>query len=71
MDRVAEYEKPLEGVGERGLVRVKKYPKKGSSEVGVTALQGNFTLNLTHTSGEGRTDPGPLTQLLKKALTRL
>jgi hypothetical protein len=71
MDRVAEYEKPLEGVGERGLVRVKKYPKKGSSEVGVTALQDNFTLSLTHTSGEGKTDPGPLTELLKKALTRL
>jgi hypothetical protein len=71
MDRVAEYEKPLEGVGERGLVRVKKYPKKGSSEVGVTALQDNFTLSLTHTSGEGKTDPGPLTELLRKALTRL
>jgi hypothetical protein len=71
MDRVAEYEKPLDGVGERGLLRVKKYPKKGSSEVGVTALQGNFTLSLTHTSTEGKTDPAPLTELLKKALTRL
>ena len=38
MDRVAELEKPLDGVGERGLVRVKKYPKKGTSEIGVTAL---------------------------------
>ena len=71
MDRVAEVEKPLEGVGERGLVRVKKYPKKGSSEIGVTALQGNFTLSLTHTSTEGKSDPGPLTELLKTALTRL
>jgi hypothetical protein len=71
MDRVAEYEKPLEGVGERGLLRVKKYPKQGTSEVGVTALKGNFTLNLTHTSTEGKTDPGPLTELLKRALTRL
>jgi hypothetical protein len=71
MDRVAEVEKPLEGVGERGLVRVKKYPKKGVSEVGVTALKGNFTLSLTHTSTEGKTDSGPLTELLKKALTRL
>jgi hypothetical protein len=70
MDRVAEVEKPLEGVGERGLVRVRKYPK-GSSEVGVTALKGNFTLSLTHTSTTGKTDPGPLTELLKKALTRL
>ena len=71
MDRVAEVEKPLEGVGERGLVRVKKYPKKGSSEVGVTALQGNFTLSLTHSSTEGKSHPGPLTELLRKALTRL
>jgi hypothetical protein len=71
MDRVAEVEKPLEGVGERGLVRVKKYAKKGTSEVGVTALQENFTLSLTHTSTEGKTEPGPLTELLKKALGRL
>ena len=71
MDRVAEYEKPLEGVGERGLLRVKKYPKKGTSEVGVTALTGNFTLSLVHTSTEGKTDPGPLIALLKQALTRL
>jgi hypothetical protein len=70
MDRVAEVEKPLEGVGERGLVRVRKY-SKGSSEVGVTALKDNFTLSLTHTSTTGKTDPGPLTELLKKALTRL
>lgn len=71
MDRVAEVEKPLEGVGERGLVRVKKYAKKGTSEIGVTALQGNFRLSLTHTSTEGKTEPGPLTELLKKALKRL
>jgi hypothetical protein len=71
MDRVAEVEKPLEGVGERGLIRVKKYPKKGVSEIGVTALKGNFTLALTHTSTEAKTDPGPLTELLKKALARL
>jgi hypothetical protein len=71
MDRVAELEKPLDGVGERGLVRVKKYKKKGTSEVGVTGLKGNFTLALIHTSTEGRTDPGPLTDLLRTALTRL
>jgi hypothetical protein len=71
MDRVAEVEKPLSGVGERGLIRVKKYPKKGSSEVGVTALQGNFTLSLTHSSTSGKTDPEPLTDLLRTALTRL
>ena len=71
MDRKAEYEKPLDGAGERGLVRVKKYPKKGSSEVGVTALKANFTLSLIHTSTEGETDPEPLIELLKKALTRL
>ncbi len=71
MDRVAEVEKALAGVGERGLVRVKKYPKKGSSEVGVTALKANFTLSLVHTSTEGKTDPGPLTDLLRKALERL
>jgi hypothetical protein len=71
MDRMAELDKPLEGVGERGLVRVKKYAKTGTSEVGVTALKRNFTLSLTHTSTAGATDPGPLTQLLKKALNRL
>jgi hypothetical protein len=71
MDRVAEVEKPLEGVGERALVRVKKYPKKGTSEIGVTALRGHFTLSLNHTSTEGKTDPGPLTELLRKAVDRL
>jgi hypothetical protein len=71
MDRMAEVEKPLAGAGERGLLRVKKYPKKGTSEVGVTALQGAFTLSLTHTSSAGRTDPEPLAELLKRALTRL
>jgi hypothetical protein len=71
MDRVAEVEKPLAGVGERGLQRVKKYPKKGTSEIGVTALHGSFTLSLVHTSTEGSTDAGPLTELLRTALTRL
>ncbi len=52
-------------------MRVKKYPKKGSSELGVTALKGSFTLSLTHTSTEGKTDPAPLTELLRTALTRL
>ena len=70
MERVAEVEKPLAGVGEQGLKRVKKY-KTGGSEVGVTALQDNFTLALIHTSQEGKTDPGPIAELLKKALTRL
>ena len=70
IDRVAEVEKPLEGVGERGLVRVRK-SAKGANEVGVTALKGNFTLSLTHTSTEGKADPGPLTALLRTALTRL
>jgi hypothetical protein len=71
MDRVAEVEKPLAGVGERGLVRVRKYPKQGTSEISVTALQGSFTLSLVHTSTEMKTDPGPLTDLLRTALTRL
>ena len=71
MDRMAEYEKPLAGVGERALVRVKKYPKKGSSEISVTALHENFTVALCHTSTAGRTDPEPLAQLVKKVLTRL
>jgi hypothetical protein len=71
MDRVAEVEKPLAGVGERGLVRVKKHPKRGTSEIGVTALQGNFTLSLVHTSNAMQADPAPLTELLRTALTRL
>ena len=71
MDRVAEVEKPLPGVGERGLLRVKRYRKTGASEIGVMALQGNFTLSLTHTSREGKTDPAPLKELLEKALKRL
>jgi hypothetical protein len=71
MDRMAELEKPLVGVGERGLVRTKKHPKTGSSEVGVTALKRNFTLSLTHTSTTGTTDAGPLTELLKRAIDRL
>lgn len=71
MDRMAEVEKPLAGVGERGLMRVEKFPKKGANEVGVTALKGNFTLSLTHTSAQGSADPGPLTELLKTALGRL
>jgi hypothetical protein len=70
MERVGQYEKPLAGVGEQGLKRIKKY-KTGDSEIGVTALKDNFTLSLTHTSKEGKTDEGPITELLKKALTRL
>jgi hypothetical protein len=70
MDRVAEVEKPLDGVGERGLLHVEKR-KSGTSEVGVTALQDNFNLSLVHTSSEGKTDPEPLKQLLNKALKRL
>jgi len=61
----------MEGVGERGLARVKKCPKKGVSEVEVTALLGSFTLALTHTSSEDKTDPGRLSELLRTALTRL
>jgi hypothetical protein len=71
MDRVAEVEKPLAGVGERGLVRVKKHPERGTSEISVTALQGTFTLSLVHTSTTMQTDPAPLTDLLRTALTRL
>ena len=71
MDRMAEYEKPLDGVGERALVRVKKYPKTGSSEIAVTALQGNFTVSLTHTSSDGKTDPEPIGELSKTALMRI
>ena len=71
MDRMAELEKPLDGVGERGLVRVKRYRKTGTSEVGVTALKDNFTLSLVHTGTAGVTDPGPLTELLRTALSRL
>lgn len=71
MDRLAEYEKPLDGVGERALVHVEKHPKQGTSEVGVTALQGNFTVALVHTSTAGATDPAPLAELLRTVLTRL
>ena len=70
MDRMAELEKPLEGVGERGLKRVKHY-KAGNSEIGVTALKGRYTLSLTHTALKGRRDIEPLTGLLQTALTRL
>ncbi len=71
MDRMADTEKPLDGVGERGLVRVKTYAKAGTSEVGVTALHRNFTLSLTHTSTRGATDAGPLVELLRTAISRL
>lgn len=71
MDRIEEDSEPLAGVGERGLVRVKSYRKTGSSEVGVTALQGTHALSLTHTSTKGSRDPGPLKDLLRTALTRL
>jgi hypothetical protein len=72
MDRMAEVEhKPLDGVGERGLVRVKSYRKQGTSEVGVTAHKGRYNLSLTHTTADGATEYGPLTELLRKALDRL
>lgn len=71
MDRIAEYEKPLAGIGERALTRVKKYPKQGSSEMSVTALQRNFTVSLCHTSTTGKTDLAPLIELTKTVLTRL
>lgn len=70
MERVAEVEKPLDGVGERGLVRKKKNAKTGGNEVGVTALKDNFTLSLTHWSKEGKADAAALTELLKSALER-
>lgn len=71
MDRIAEVEKPLGGVGERGLQRVKHYRKTGRTEIGVTALKGTYVLSLTHTVTDGRRDVGPLTGLLETALTRL
>jgi hypothetical protein len=71
MDRMNEAEhKPLEGVGDRGLVRVKSYKKSGKSEVGVSARKGVYTLSLTWSSSKGETDYGPLTDLLRTALTR-
>ena len=71
MDRMNEAEhEPLEGVGDRGLMRVKSYKQKGTSEVGVSARKGVYTLSLTHTSATGQTDHGPLTDLLRTALTR-
>jgi hypothetical protein len=71
MDRMAELEKPLAGVGERGLKRIKHYKKTGKSEVGVTALSGRYTLSLTHTAMEGRREVDSLTGLLRTVLTRL
>ena len=71
MDRMAEDEMPLEGVGERGLQRVKHYKKTGKSEVGVTALKGSYALSLTHTAMKGRSETDSLTELLRKALARL
>ena len=71
MHRLAEYEKPLDGVGERALVHVKRYPKEGTREVGVTALQGNFTVALVHSGPGDSTDPAPLAELLRTVLTRL
>jgi len=71
MDRMAQEWKPLGDVGERGLVRVKRYRKTGSSEIGVNALQDRFTLSLTHTSKAGATDAEPLADLLRTALSRL
>ena len=37
----------------------------------VTALAGNFTVSLVHTSTAGHTDPAPLTGLLQQVLSRL
>ena len=71
MDRMAQECKPLPGVGERGLVRVKTSRTRGTTEIGVNALQGRSTLSLTHTSTHGQKDPGPLAELLGVALTRL
>lgn len=71
MDRMAEVEKPLADVGERGLKRVKTYKKGGETEVGVTALNGTYVLSLTHTTRHGRRDVGLLADLLRTALTRL
>jgi hypothetical protein len=72
ISRVAEVEKPYPGVGERATVRVKKYRKTGSSEVGVNALQDRYTLALTHTSEDGRTDQrDQIAELLRVVLTRL
>src|SRR3712207_3740045 len=70
MDRVAEYERPLEGVGERGLLRVERSQGR-TTEAGVTALKGNFTLSLNHTSKRGKADPEALAELLRTGLTRL
>lgn len=72
ISRVAQVEKPYSGVGERATVRVKKYRCDGSSEVGVNALQGRYTLALTHTSKDGRTDHrDAIGELVGAALTRL
>ena len=71
MDRLAEYEKPLDGVGERAFVHVKRYPKEGTREVGVTALHRNFTVALVHSGPGDSTDPAPLAELLRTVLTRL
>jgi hypothetical protein len=71
MDRLAEYEKPLAGVGERALVHSKTYPKKGTSELGVTALQGNFKVALVHSGPGVSSDPTQLAELLRTVLTRL
>jgi hypothetical protein len=72
ISRVAQVEKSYSGLGERATVRVKKYRKDGSSEVGVNALQGRYTLALTHTSEAGRTDQkDAIGELVRVALTRL
>jgi hypothetical protein len=71
MDRLAEYEKPLDGVGERALVHVKTHSKNGTSEVGVTALHRNFSVTLLRSGPGVPTDPAPLAELLRTVLTRL
>ena len=37
----------------------------------MTALQGSYTLSLTHTAMKGRREGDALTELLRTALTRL
>jgi hypothetical protein len=65
-----EEEKDLPGVGERAYLRVAKY-KEGTSEVGVTAIQGRYVLTLAFESARGETDHEELKRLLLTALTRL
>lgn len=63
-------EKDMAGVGERGYLRVAKY-KDGTSEVGVTAIQGRYVLTLSRESARGETAHEELKKLLQTALGRL